>query len=88
MFEGGLKGDLVGIIPDGLSVYLASSWLMVVSWGPSVRRKVRGLGGGKGGNEGHTAPVVVFSWVLFPLTLKATPLAVVLLTSRVAAEVW
>lgn len=46
------------------------------------RRKPCGLG------EGHTAPVVVFSWVLFPLTLKATPLAVVLLTSRVAAEVW
>lgn len=34
------------------------------------------------------APAVAFSWELFPATLKATPLAVLLFTSSVAAETW
>lgn len=35
-----------------------------------------------------TAPEVCFSWLLLPVTLKATLLGVMLLTSMVPAETW
>ena len=36
----------------------------------------------------HTAPTVAFSWLLLPVTLKATLLGALLLTSSVPAERW
>ena len=35
-----------------------------------------------------TLPLVLFSWLLLPVTLKATLLWVLLLTSRVPEERW
>jgi hypothetical protein len=35
-----------------------------------------------------TAPLVAFSWLLLPVTLKATLLGVLLLTSMVPADRW
>lgn len=39
-------------------------------------------------DERPTAPLVTWSWLLLPVTLKATLLGVLDLTSRVPAERW
>ena len=42
----------------------------------------------EGFGSGLTLPLVAFSWLLLPVTLKATLLGVLLLTSMVPAERW
>ena len=42
----------------------------------------------QGVDSGLTLPLVAFSWLLLPVTLKATLLGVLLLTSMVPAERW
>lgn len=41
-----------------------------------------------GPKANRTVPEVAFSWLLFPVTLKATLLGVLLLTSMAPAETW
>jgi hypothetical protein len=49
---------------------------------------VRAKGSKENGGEQRTTPLVAFSWVDFPVTLKATLLGVLPLNSKVAREAW
>ena len=72
------------VVPVGLSVYFPSICYSRESvsnrFGVDRARRICG--------KRHTAAEVAFSWLDFPVTLKATPLGAVSLNSKVVAERW